>query len=302
MGGDFAPIQTIKGAILAKKELKSQDELVLFGPNKLILESLNQFGANASDYRIIDCNQVIEMGDDPVKSFIEKTDASIVKGFYYLKQGLIDGFASAGNTGAMLVGVSKVIGLIDGVLRPCISSYYPNNAGKNNLILDVGINSDAKPENLVQFALLGSLYAKTIMGIENPKVALLNIGEEENKGSSLVKATYQLLKNDKNINFIGNIEGGDLYKNDLVDVIVCNGFTGNVVLKLAESFYNILSERNITDSYFDNYNYENYGGTPVLGTPKTVVVGHGKSSDKAIKNMILLTNKIIYSEFCNKTI
>ncbi|MCK9499323.1 MAG: phosphate acyltransferase PlsX [Bacteroidales bacterium] len=302
MGGDFAPTQSIKGAILARKELESQDELFLFGPKDFIAKSLVEHACKVSDYQIIDCSQAIEMSEEPVKAFINKTDSSIVKAFYYLQNGLIDGFASAGSTGAMLVGATKVIGLIDGVLRPCISSYYPNDEGENNLILDVGINSDSKPENLVQFAKLGDLFAKYIMNINNPKIALLNIGEEENKGNSVVKETYQLLKNQNSLNFIGNIEGGDLYKNSKVDVIVCNGFTGNVVLKLAESFYNILSDRNIKDSYFDNYNYENYGGTPILGTKKTIVVGHGKSSDLAIKNMILLTGKIIKSQLCEKTI
>jgi glycerol-3-phosphate acyltransferase PlsX len=202
----------------------------------------------------------------------------------------------------MLVGATKVIGLIDGVLRPCISSHYPNDEGQDNLILDVGINSDSKPEQLVQFAQLGSLFAKHIMHIDNPKVALLNIGEEENKGNSVVKEAYQLLKNESSINFVGNVEGGDLYKNSRVNVIVCNGFTGNIVLKLAESFYNILADRNIKDPFFEGFNYENFGGTPILGTKKTIIVGHGKSSDIAIKNMILLTGKIIKSKLCEKTI
>ncbi|HOD89443.1 MAG: phosphate--acyl-ACP acyltransferase [Bacteroidota bacterium] len=302
MGGDFAPIQTLKGTILAKKELDDQDKLVLFGPKNIISEKLIEHGENVADYQIVDCSQTIEMSEDPVKAFIAKTDSSITKGFYYLQNDLIDGFASAGSTGAMLVGATKVIGLIDGVLRPCISSHYPNDEGQDNLILDVGINSDSKPEQLVQFAQLGSLFAKHIMHIDNPKVALLNIGEEENKGNSVVKEAYQLLKNESSINFVGNVEGGDLYKNSRVNVIVCNGFTGNIVLKLAESFYNILADRNIKDPFFEGFNYENFGGTPILGTKKTIIVGHGKSSDIAIKNMILLTGKIIKSKLCEKTI
>ena len=300
MGGDFAPQQILQGVILAKKELGAEDSLFLFGPEKEISDGLTEAGENLNDYIIVDCSQTIEMGDDPVKSFLEKTDSGMVKGFVYLSKGIIDGFASAGNTGAMLVGATKVIGLVEGIIRPCISSYYPNSEGKNNLIMDVGINADAKPENLVQYATLGDLYARNIMGIDNPKIALLNIGEEESKGNANAKATYQLLKNVNSINFIGNVEGGDLYKAGVVDVIITDGFTGNVVLKQAESFYQIFKDRNIKDNYFDNYNYENYGGTPVLGINKTVVVGHGKSSAKAVKNMILLTGNIISSKLPEK--
>lgn len=299
-GGDFAPDSIIKGAILAKKEIKSACQLVLFGNEKQIVEKLVFYGASPDDYTIVNCNETIEMGDDPVKSFFEKTDSGMTKGFYQLKDDLIDGFASAGNTGAMLVGATKVVGVTDGILRPCISSYYPNNLDKRNLLVDVGLNADPKPENLLQYALLGDLFARTIMKIQNPRVGLLNIGEEESKGNVNSKATFQLLKNSPNLNFIGNIEGGDLHKAELVDVIVTDGFTGNIVLKQAESFYNILSSKNIHDSYFDNYNYENYGGTPVLGINKTVVVGHGKSNDKAIKNMILLTAIMIESKISEK--
>jgi glycerol-3-phosphate acyltransferase PlsX len=224
----------------------------------------------------------------------------MVKGFTYLKEGRIDGFASAGNTGAMLVGATKIIGLIEGIIRPCISSYYPNNASKNNIVMDVGINADAKPENLLQYALLGDLYAKNIMGIQEPRIGLLNIGEEESKGNANAKASFQLLKQDNRINFIGNVEGGDLHKAELVDVIITDGFTGNIVLKQAESFYSILGARKISDPYFDNYNYENYGGTPILGINKTVVVGHGKSNEVAIKNMILLTANMIKSKLSEK--
>jgi glycerol-3-phosphate acyltransferase PlsX len=166
--------------------------------------------------------------------------------------------------------------------------------------MDVGINADAKPENLLQYALLGDLYAKNIMGIEKPRIALLNIGEEESKGNVNAKASFQLLKQDDRLNFIGNVEGGDLHKAELVDVIITDGFTGNIVLKQAESFYSILGSRKISDPYFDNYNYENYGGTPILGINKTVVVGHGKSSKIAVKNMILLTGNIIKSKLSEK--
>jgi glycerol-3-phosphate acyltransferase PlsX len=299
-GGDFAPDEILKGAILAKKELGASDTLVLFGKETEILSKLNDWTENSDDYIIVNCTETIEMGDDPVKSFLEKSDSEMVKGFTYLKEGRIDGFASAGNTGAMLVGATKIIGLIEGIIRPCISSYYPNNASKNNIVMDVGINADAKPENLLQYALLGDLYAKNIMGIQEPRIGLLNIGEEESKGNANAKASFQLLKQDNRINFIGNVEGGDLHKAELVDVIITDGFTGNIVLKQAESFYSILGARKISDPYFDNYNYENYGGTPILGINKTVVVGHGKSNEVAIKNMILLTANMIKSKLSEK--
>jgi glycerol-3-phosphate acyltransferase PlsX len=300
MGGDNAPYEILKGVLLAQRSISNEeqrkDQFYLFGKESLIIEGFNQLKANINDFVIINCSEVIEMGDDPVKSFLEKVDSSIVKGFYYLQKKLIDGFASAGNTGAMLVGAAKIIGVIKGVIRPCISSYYPNTSGKNNLVLDVGINANAKPDVLYQYAVIGNLYAKTMMGIKNPKVGLLNIGSEEGKGNLNAKAAYQLMKNSTEFNFIGNIEGGDLNNSELVDVIVTDGFTGNIVLKHAESFYNTLKKQKISDTYFDNYNYENYGGTPILGINQTVVVGHGKSNDIAIKNMVLHTREMVNSQ------
>lgn len=300
MGGDFSPDEIIKGVILAKKNTNKDTDLFLFGQEDLIRSKLIDYHAIPEDFNIVDCPEIIEMGADPVKAFTEKTNSGIFKGFEYLKDNRIDGFASAGNTGAMMVGATKMTGLINGILRPCISSYYPNNKGDKNLILDVGLNADAKPEHIFQYALLGNLYAKHIMGIENPKIGLLNIGQEKSKGNTNAKLSYLLLEHSDEMNFIGNVEGGDIYKADFVNVIVTDGFTGNIVLKQAESFYHILEERNIKDSYFNNYNYENYGGTPILGINKTVVVGHGKSNDIAIKKMILLTCDIAKSQLTEK--
>jgi glycerol-3-phosphate acyltransferase PlsX len=300
MGGDYAPEQALKGAVLAIGELSENDKLFLFGKAELISEYLTQQNVSTAKYEIVDCRQTIEMGDEAIKAFKEKPDSSISKGFYFLSKNLIDSFASAGNTGAMMVGAIQIIGVGKGILRPGISSYYPNNVGKNNLLLDVGLNPETKPEVLVQYAQMGDLFAKNVMAVKNPKIGLLNIGSEDSKGTASVKQAYKLLKKNKKINFIGNIEGGDLHDAEKVDVIVCNGFTGNVVLKQAESFYKLLSERNISDSYFDNYNYENYGGTPVLGVPKPVIVGHGVSNDIALKNMILLSKKLIESGISEK--
>ncbi len=299
MGGDFAPEETIKGVILAAQELSENDKLFLFGKEEKIIQLLSIHDVFLQNLEIINCKQTINMSDDPIKSFREKSDSSISSGFNYLKNGIIDSFASAGNTGAMMVGATQIIGVDEGIIRPGISSYYPNNNNNNNLIIDVGLNPETKPEVLFQYAQIGNLFAKHLMKIKFPKVGLLNIGEEESKGTTNTKQAYQLLKKLKDINFIGNVEGGDIYNSDIVDVIVCNGFTGNIVLKQAESFYEIINKRNILDPYFDNYNYENYGGTPVLGINKPVIVGHGKSSDVAIKNMILLSKKMLESSITN---
>lgn len=293
MGGDYAPQECIKGCLLAQESLSNEDKIVLFGNKELIISELERNNSNWNELDIIDCQEIVQMNDHPVKSLKEKTNSSLFKGFFYLEENAIDGFASAGNTGAMLVGATQIIGISEGILRPCISSYYPNISEGKSLILDVGLNSDCKPENLLQFAYLGNVFAKKAMGIENPKIALLNIGSEESKGNLLAKASYYLLEKAKNINFVGNVEGYDLHNNKKVDVIITDGFTGNIILKHTESFYLITKKTKIENEFFENYNYENYGGTPILGIKKAVIIGHGKSNAKAIKNMILLTKKAI---------
>lgn len=299
MGGDFAPEETLQGAILAAGELNPEYKICLFGNENKIAEFLQNKEIPGNGFDIVHCEQTIEMGDDPVKAFMSKQESSITKGFLFLKQGKIDGFASAGNTGAMLVGASTIIGVIPGILRPTIASIYPSLQGGGNLVLDVGINAEVKPEHLYQFGIIGSIYMQEVYGRKNPKVGLLNIGEEESKGNSVAKATYQLMKNSKDFNFIGNVEGNTLNDSKIVDVVVTDGFSGNIVLKQAETFYEIIKHRKIEDPYFDNFNYENYGGTPILGVNKTVVVGHGVSSRKAIKNMLLHTAEMCKSDFAN---
>lgn len=297
MGGDFAPYETLKGAILASKEISGDDRIVLFGKEDEIKKIPEFQNLKDNNFHIVNCNEEIFMGDDPVKAFVSKKDSSITKGFGFLKHGEIDGFASAGNTGAMLVGATTVIGVVPGIIRPCIASAYPNLKGEMNLMLDVGINVDSKPEVLYQFGKIGSIYSTEVFDRKNPKVGLLNIGSEESKGNATAKAAFQLMKNTKEFNFIGNVEGGNINDSEVVDVIVTDGYTGNVVLKLAESFYKIIKLRNVEDDYFENFNYENYGGTPILGINKTVVVGHGISNSIAIKNMILHTFDMCKSDF-----
>ena len=299
-GGDFAPDAVLDGVVLALEVLDKDDRLFLFGNEEYIRKYFANRRVDAGVFEIVNCSETFAMGDDPVKTFREKKDSGIVKGFFYLKQGIIDGFASAGNTGAMMVGATQVIGVLEGIIRPCLSSICPNNKGGNNLILDVGLNADPKPEVLAQYAQIGSAYAKYVMGIDNPRIGLLNIGSEEGKGNLTAKATYKLLKELDNINFIGNIEGGDCSDTEKVDVIVTDGFVGNIYLKHAESIYSILKQRGINDPFFDNYNYENVGGTPALGVNGTVIIGHGKSNGKAIKNMILQTKAVAAAKLHEK--
>jgi glycerol-3-phosphate acyltransferase PlsX len=292
MGGDYAPLETTLGAIFAFKELPADVKIVLIGDKLSILPVLKQNNIPEESFEIIHTSEVIEMSDSPTRAFTQKPDSSLAVGFKMLKQGTLDGFASAGNTGAMMVGAMFSVKTIPGILRPSISSIVPKEHGGIGIILDVGINADCKPEILQQFALLGSLLAEHVYHIPNPKVGLMNIGEEEEKGNLLMQSTHQLLKSSKEINFIGNIEGRDLF-NDKADVIVCDGFTGNVILKEAESFYSLLRKRNIKDAYFDRFNYENYGGTPLLGVNSTVMIAHGISNAKAIKNMIVLMKEVV---------
>jgi glycerol-3-phosphate acyltransferase PlsX len=189
---------------------------------------------------------------------------------------------------------------IEGILRPCISCFYPIIDGRWGLLLDVGLNADCKPENLYQYAILGSLYVKGALGEKNPRVALLNIGEEETKGNIMTKAAYELMKNSEDFNFVGNIEGNELMTGEKADVVVCDGFVGNVILKMAESFHRLSAYQGIETDFFNKLNYEYHGGTPVLGVKAPVIIGHGSSSPKAIKNMILNTEKTIRAKMLDR--
>ncbi len=291
MGGDFAPKATIAGAILALKELAASDRIVLIGDKKIILNSLKKEKFNPSNFDIVHASEKIGMGEHPLKAYAKKKDSSITVGFRMLKENKIGSFSSAGNSGAMIVGSIYSTNVIPGIIRPCTSAILPKENGGITILLDVGTNPDPKPDVMYQFAILGSIYAQHVHGIENPKVGLLNIGEEEEKGNLLSQAAFQIMKDSKVFNFIGNIEGRDFLK-DKADVIVCDGFSGNVVLKQIESMYRFMTKRGLTDDYTNRLNYENYGGTPILGINSSVVVGHGISSALAIKNMILLSKEI----------
>ncbi len=299
MGGDFAPLETTLGAIQARKELSSEYTLVLIGNESEIRDILIQNGANVSDFVFVNTTEVIGMADNPTKAFSQKPNSSISVGFHLLKEKKIDAFASAGNTGAMMVGSMISAKPIHGIIRPAISSIIPKEDGSMGIILDVGINADCKPEMLQQFAVLGSIFIENVYHTKNPKVGLISIGEEDEKGNILTKETNQLLRTTPHINFVGNLEGRDMF-NSKADVLVADGFTGNVMLKLAESLHTLLVKRNIHDEYFDRFDFENYGGTPVLGVNSTVIIAHGISNAKAIKNMILLTRGVVEAGLTEK--
>jgi len=292
MGGDFAPLEAVKGALEYLESGEQQATLVLIGDESKLEPLLSEYKIPEDKIKIVHAEQVIDMHEHPTKALKEKQKSSIAIGFQLLAAGNIDAFISAGNTGAMLVGALFSIKTLEGVLRPTISTIIPKENGGTGLLLDVGLNADCKAEQLNQFAIMGSVFAQTILGIEKPKVGLMNVGEEEGKGNILCQATYPLLKENKHINFIGNIEGRDVLM-DKADVMVCEGFTGNIILKLAESLYDIAQRKKIQDEYFNRFNFENYGGTPVLGVNKPVIIGHGISQAKSFKNMIVLAQKMI---------
>ena len=300
MGGDFAPDATVEGAVDALDKLPQGDRLVLIGDNGRIREKLASLNVEPSLFDIVATTQVIEMSDHPAKAFSQKKDSSIAVGFGMLKNGNIHGFASAGNTGAMLVGASYTVNVIPGVLRPALVALIPNVNGKSSIILDVGINPDSKPDVLMQYGMLGTVYARYVLGVDEPSVGLLNIGEEESKGTSAVKAAYELLRESTDIHFRGNIEGHHLFTDEMTDVIVCDGFVGNVVLKMAEKFYTVARAKGIKDSFFDRLNFEVVGGTPVVGINENVVVGHGISNRMAIMNMILQTRDVVHADLASK--
>ena len=300
MGGDFAPEAAVQGAVLALEAIGPDSRIVLFGDEAKIKAVLEAEGCSAERFDIVATTEVIEMGDHPAKAFQAKADSSITVGFGYLAKGAIDGFASAGSTGAMMVGSMYAVKPIEGVIRPAISSIVPTIAGRPALLLDVGLNVDCKPEVLAQYGLIGSIYAEAVLGIGKPRVAVLNIGEEETKGNAQTKATYELLKEDGRINFVGNVEGSYIFTGQVADVIGCDGFVGNTVLKMAEGLYRINKKLGGGNAFWDAMNYENVGGPPVLGVNAPVIIGHGISSARAIKSMILSTEQCIKADLTVK--
>ncbi len=295
MGSDHGPAVPVRGALMAQRELPADVRLVLIGDQPRILALLAAEGADPSAFDIVPSQDDIAMSDNPTKAFQAKPRSSISVGFQLLKEGRIDAFASTGNTGAMLVGSVFILKPITGVIRPCIPTLVPKEGGGVGVLLDVGANADCKADVLTQFGLLGALLAKHVYHVPEPKVALLNIGEEEKKGDILRQSTYELMKEQRQYRFVGNVEGRDIF-DPKADVMVCDGFTGNVVLKVIEGFHDLLEGHGVNDPFLHRFNYENYGGLPVLGVNGNVIIGHGISNDIAIKSMVMAAQEVVLSK------
>lgn len=298
MGGDHGPLEAIKGALDSRKHF-NDIEIVLFGVSDVIRNVSVEHNLELEGVQIVHCSEVIEMSEHPVKAIASKKDSSIFQGFAFLAQNKVDAFLSAGNTGAMLVGSIQILKAINGVDRPCLLASVPKPSGNHGVILDVGANADCKPEHLQQFALLGSLYAESILNISSPRVGLINIGEEEEKGSILTRSAHQLLRQTRQINFVGNVEGRNVF-DDGFDVLVCDGFTGNVIVKVIEGFFYKLYKRGVNDDFLNQLNFKNHGGGLILGVKAPVVVGHGISKAETFVKMVELCRNSVMSNYCGK--
>ena len=286
MGGDFAPQAAVAGALLAAEQLAGRATIVLIGQADAVRPLLEAAGPAGAALEFVPASQVIDMAEHPAKAFQHKPDSSIAIGYKLLLAGEVEAFCSAGNTGAMLVGAMFTVKAVPGVMRPAIANFLPKLDNDFGILLDVGANAECKPEMLEQFGELGSLYAQHVLGIARPQVGLMNLGEEEGKGTPNTQAAFQLLKANPHIEFVGNIEGRDLF-NSKANVIVCDGFTGNVILKMAESIYDMMDAKGIHDPFFDKFNYEAVGGSPILGINDNAIIGHGRSTPRAIGNMLV---------------
>jgi len=309
MGGDYAPFETVKGAILAAREYENDVTIVLIGDEVVINENLAQEKSHFPLIDVIHASEKIEMHEPPTKALKSKPNSSISVGTRLQKSGEIDAFVSAGNTGAVYASTLMSLGRIKGVRRPTIGTYVPAE-NKGTAIFDVGANPTCRPLHLLQFGIMGSIYVEHILGWENPVVGLLNIGEEKSKGNELSLESYDLLK--ENLpNFYGNVEGGDILKGK-VEVVVCDGFVGNILIKFAESIYEMLKSKvkqNLNNKplarlgafmmmpAFEglkrDLDYQEYGGVPLLGANGVSIIGHGHSSQIAIKNAIRVARKMV---------
>jgi len=287
MGGDYAPLHVVLGAIVALDCIAPDSEIVLFGNERKIKEICASQQVDPRRFSIVPASQFIEMGEHPVKAFQQKKDSSMAAGFYALQRGDIDSFAGVGNTGAMLVGAQSILKPIKGVTRPCISTEFPVQTGGSALLLDVGLNADCHPENLLEFGRLGAIYVRSVLGISQPRVALLNIGEEAEKGNMLCREAYKLMEGAPDFNFVGNIESNQIFSGSIADVIVTDGFAGNIVIKQAEAMFLLAKDQGFESPFLSRFDYEVYGGTPILGINAPVIIGHGASSPRAITHIIL---------------
>jgi glycerol-3-phosphate acyltransferase PlsX len=300
MGGDYAPGSTIRGSILAREILPDNVEVILIGDQEILKCYAEDNHLDISSLSIIHTPDSVGMEDHPLKVFKEKPKASLFLGSHLLADHSIDGFCSAGNTGAMLVGAMQIITSIPGIIRPAIAAPIPNLEGQQSILLDVGLNPDARPDVLYQYGTIGTIYSKLVNGIEEPNVALLNVGVEESKGNLIVRSAYQLMKESSSYNFIGNFEANEMFVSNRADVLVTDGFIGNMLLKQAEAFYELIARKAVGNGYFEMFNFENFGGTPVLGINAPLIIGHGISNEIAIKNMLLHTSEVVGAGLVNK--
>lgn len=298
MGGDFFPAAPVQGALDARRSAPADIEIHLIGNQEVIQAELERQGAPADSFPIVHTEQYIEMGESATRAMLAKPDNTISLGVKLVKEGVLDAFASAGHTGAMLACAVIGLGVLDGVIRPTVGALYPWK-DRYSLICDVGANLDAKPETLTQFGLVGSIYMRTMFGIENPRVALLNVGEEPGKGNTAAKKAYDLMAEDKRLNFVGNAEGWDMYQGR-ADVYVCDGFVGNIILKYSESLYDQFGPLLPGHHAIEHMNYERVGGLPFMGVAGNVMVGHGKSGPLAFENMVLRCADLVRQQLTDR--
>lgn len=316
MGGDFVPQNPTLGAVSALKENKNL-EVFLIGDKTKISEYLKENNLSFNQDNIIHCSEVIDMHDSPTDALRKKKDSSIVKGAQLVKEGKADAFVSAGNTGAVMAASTLIIGRIPGFGRPTIGAQFPTSKMKPCTVYDVGASVDSKAQHLFDYAIMGTIFAKEIDGIKNPSVGLLSVGEEESKGNSVTLEANKTLKSSK-MNFVGNVEGRDILKGN-VDIIVCDGYTGNIILKFGESFISFLKDRvksyankglinkikalitkNVFKESLSDMDYQSHGGVPLLGINGISIIGHGSSSPLAMKNMILKANDMFQKNLIQK--
>ena len=317
MSGDFAPLNDVSGAIIAAEEKKDSLEIILVGKENLINEELKKHKIGLNNISVVNAADVITMHDSPTDSLKTKSDSSISVGINLVKDKKADAFISAGNTGAVMTASILKLGRIKGVGRPTIGSLFPTDKGKT-MVFDVGASVDCKPNHLLEFAVMGSIYMKNVYGIEKPKVGLLSVGEEKSKGDNLTIEAYELLER-SGLNFIGNVEGRDVLRGK-ADIIVCDGFVGNVILKFAESVLDVMKSKfkayadkgflkkiwvgmmygTLKNVVLKDFDYQEYGGVPLLGVNGITIIGHGKSSPIAIKNMIYKAEEMIRKEVNSK--
>lgn len=315
MGGDYAPQNAVVGAIDAYNE-KRDFELFLIGKKAAILSVIKSNQLSFDEKYIIDAEEIIEMGDSPTSALKSKPNSSIVKGAQLVKEGKADAFVSAGNTGAVAAAGTLLIGRLKGVERPTIGTYIPNLAGITT-VFDVGAFVDSKPHHLLGYAQLANVYIREMYGIKNPTIGLLSIGAENEKGNKLTKETFELLKS-SNLNFYGNVEGGDILTGK-VNIVICDGFVGNILLKFGESFLKILKpmlkktadanffdkikiavSRNSIRKTFKVFDPNDYGGIPLLGIKAITIIGHGSSSTDGIKNMVFKARDMYKKDLIKK--